>query len=73
MYLEIVSPEATLFGSDVETVVLPGINGEFQILKNHASIVWLLKEGTVKIHTENPMFLDVFGVFGREYWFIGKI
>ncbi|CAH8281358.1 F-type H+-transporting ATPase subunit epsilon [Mariniflexile fucanivorans] len=58
MYLEIVSPEATLFGSDVESVVLPGINGEFQILKNHASIVSLLKEGTVKIHTENPMVLD---------------
>lgn len=58
MYLEIVSPEATLFNSDIEYVVLPGIHGEFQILKNHASIIALLKEGTVKIQTANKIALD---------------
>lgn len=53
MYLEIVSPEATLFNSEVDSISLPGINGEFQILKDHAAIVSLLKEGTIKIHTQN--------------------
>ena len=55
MYLEIVSPEATLFSSEIDSVTLPGLNGEFQILKDHASIVSLLKEGTIKIntHTQN--------------------
>lgn len=49
MYLEIVSPEATLFSGNVDAVAVPGVNGEFQILNNHAPIVSLLKEGLVKI------------------------
>ncbi len=49
MYLEIVSPEATLFSGDVDSVTVPGINGEFEMLQNHAAIVSLLKEGQVKI------------------------
>ena len=49
MYLEIVSPEATLFAGDVTSVTVPGINGEFQMLSNHAPIVSLLQEGNVKI------------------------
>ena len=49
MYLEIVSPEATLFTGDVTSVTVPGINGEFQMLANHAPIVSLLQEGNVKI------------------------
>ncbi len=49
MYLEIVSPEATLFSGEVTSVAVPGVNGEFEILNNHAPIVSLLKEGFVKI------------------------
>lgn len=49
MYLEIVSPEATLFSGDVDSVTVPGINGEFEMLKNHAPIVSILKEGNVKV------------------------
>ena len=57
MYLEIVSPEATLFSSEVDSVVVPGVNGEFEMLKDHAAIVSLLKEGTVKIHTHTQSHL----------------
>jgi len=49
MYLEIVSPEATLFAGEVTSVTVPGINGEFQMLTDHAPIVSLLQEGKVKI------------------------
>jgi len=49
MILEIVSPEATLFRGEVTSVSLPGVNGSFQILNNHAPIVSILKQGTVKI------------------------
>ncbi|RRQ50301.1 F0F1 ATP synthase subunit epsilon [Maribacter algicola] len=49
MYLEIVSPEATLFSGEVASVTVPGINGEFQMLQNHAPIVSLLQEGKVKV------------------------
>ncbi|WP_336127993.1 F0F1 ATP synthase subunit epsilon [Mesoflavibacter sp. CH_XMU1422-2] len=49
MYLEIVSPEATLFSGEVTSVTVPGLNGDFEMLNNHAPIVSILKEGTVKI------------------------
>ena len=49
MHLEIVSPEATLFSGEVESVIVPGTTGSFQMLNNHAPIVSSLKEGTVTI------------------------
>ena len=56
MYLEIVSPEATLFSGEVESVIVPGTSGSFQMLNNHAPIVSTLKEGTVTI--SGKMVLD---------------
>jgi len=60
MYLEIVSPEATLFSSEVDSVVVPGVNGEFEMLKDHAPIVSILKEGTIRIntHTQTHLVFD---------------
>ena len=49
MYLEIVSPEATLFSGEVISVIVPGIDGNFEMLNNHAPVVSLLKEGTITI------------------------
>lgn len=53
MFLEIVTPEAILFSSEVVSVAVPGINGEFQMLNNHAPIVSILREGTVKIDAKD--------------------
>ena len=52
MQLEIVSPERTLLTADVESVIVPGTDGSFQILDNHAPIVSTLISGTVKISGE---------------------
>jgi F-type H+-transporting ATPase subunit epsilon len=49
MILEIVSPEAKLFSGEVTSVSLPGVDGSFQLLNNHAPIVSTLKDGLVKI------------------------
>jgi F-type H+-transporting ATPase subunit epsilon len=49
MYLEIVSPEAILFSGEIDSLAVPGVNGNFEMLNNHAPIVSLLKEGFVKI------------------------
>ena len=49
MYLEIVSPEATLYKGEVNSIAVPGINGEFEMLNNHAPVVSLLGPGYVKI------------------------
>jgi F-type H+-transporting ATPase subunit epsilon len=50
MILEIVSPEAKLFSGEVTSVSLPGVDGSFQLLNNHAPIVSTLKEGLIKIN-----------------------
>ncbi|MEC7173712.1 MAG: F0F1 ATP synthase subunit epsilon [Bacteroidota bacterium] len=49
MHLEIVSPEATLFSGEVDSVIVPGTTGSFQMLNNHAPIVSTLKKGIVTI------------------------
>ena len=49
MFLEIVTPEASIFHGEVESVTVPGVDGEFQMLNNHAPIVSLLQEGKIKI------------------------
>ena len=53
MILEIVTPEATLFKGEINSVAVPGVNGEFEMLNDHAPIVSLLKEGHVKIYGDN--------------------
>ena len=53
MFLEIVTPEAILFSSEVDSIFVPGIHGEFQMLNNHAPVVSILKEGTVKVHVHS--------------------
>ena len=50
MYLEIVTPEAVLFSGEVTSVAVPGENGEFQMLDNHAPIISLLGKGTIKVY-----------------------
>lgn len=49
MFLEIVTPEAVLFSGEVDSVAVPGINGEFEMLNNHAPVVSLLQAGNIKI------------------------
>ena len=49
MYLEIITPEQTLFKGEVYSVLFPGSLGDFQVLNNHAPIVSTLKKGEVKI------------------------
>ncbi|ANW94891.1 ATP synthase subunit delta [Wenyingzhuangia fucanilytica] len=64
MYLEIVSPEAVLFSSKVDSVSVPGIQGEFQMLNNHAPIVSVLGKGVVKIHVHTQEHLELDNMSG---------
>jgi F-type H+-transporting ATPase subunit epsilon len=66
MILEIVTPEATLFKGDVDSVAVPGVNGEFQMLSDHAPIVSLLKEGYVKIFGEIELDEEVESKFEKK-------
>ena len=46
---ELVSPERLLFAGDVESVVVPGTEGEFTVLKDHAPLMSTLKPGVVTV------------------------
>lgn len=51
MYLEIITPEKTIFTGEVRLVQVPGTKGSFEILHNHAPIISSLQEGVVRLIT----------------------
>lgn len=59
MYLEIVTPEASIVSGEVESVTVPGVQGPFQMLNNHAAIVSLLTAGKV-MFKGNPVIREGF-------------
>ncbi len=44
---ELVSPEKLLFSGDVEEVVIPGTEGDFAVLKDHAPVISALRPGVL--------------------------
>ena len=48
MFLEILSAEEKIFSGEVDSVILPGTDGQFQILNNHAPIISSLTNGEIK-------------------------
>lgn len=53
MNLLILSPEKEIFAGEVKSVIVPGAEGQFQMLENHAAIVSSLKSGEVKVTKAN--------------------
>ena len=63
MQLEIITPEQTLFTGEVSLVQLPGIDGSFEILSNHAPLISALASGKIKIQdaAKQNRFFDIKG------------
>lgn len=62
--LKIVSPEKIVFQGDVESVLVPGTLGSFEILKDHAPIISSLEVGKVEYTTsEGRQVMDIQGGF----------
>ncbi|MFZ1751285.1 MAG: ATP synthase F1 subunit epsilon [Saprospiraceae bacterium] len=49
MNLLVLTPEREIYQGQVNSVKVPGITGQFEILKNHAPIVAALGQGEVRI------------------------
>jgi F-type H+-transporting ATPase subunit epsilon len=47
--LEIITPEKPIFKDQIESVTIPGAQGSFQILKNHAPIISSFEIGIIKV------------------------
>lgn len=49
MQLDILTPEQNIYSGNVYGVQLPGIEGSFEILENHAPIIATLGKGKMKV------------------------
>ena len=47
--LEIITPEKPIFRDQIDAVTIPGTQGSFQILKNHAPIISSFEIGIIKV------------------------
>ena len=52
LYLEIITPSKIGFKGNVTSVTVPGTNGNFQVLVNHAPIISSLEIGEIKIEEQ---------------------
>ena len=53
MHVEILTPQQNVFSDEAKLVKVPGSNGSFEILQNHAAIISSLTEGETKVETES--------------------
>ena len=51
--LEIISPDQTLFNSEVKQVVIPAYEGIMTILKDHISLITFLRPGFIEVEVNN--------------------
>lgn len=51
MHLEIITPDKKVFDAEVTSVILTGVQGQFQILKDHAPMVTTLAKGKLSIES----------------------
>jgi len=49
MNLEIITPDKVIYKGEADLVQLPGIDGSFEILQNHAPMISALEKGKIKI------------------------
>jgi len=72
MTIKVINKNRVLFQDTVKSAQLPGVDGLFGILQNHAPMVYVLKKGKVKITKEDDKehFIEInggiFEVFNNE-------
>jgi len=61
MKLEIVTPNGLIYEGEVKMVTLPGKEGEFGVLPEHAALVSLLETGVITVETAdgNEMIIAI--------------
>jgi F-type H+-transporting ATPase subunit epsilon len=65
MKVEIITPDNVIFtGDDVQLVQLPGIDGSFEVLNNHAPLISVLAKGRIKVLAKaekDPQYFEIRG------------
>ncbi len=52
MQLDILTPEGQVYSGEAELVQMPGLDGLFEVLKNHAPMIAALAEGSMKVENQ---------------------
>ena len=52
MKVKIISPEKVVYEGETSLMQLPGIDGSFEILNNHAPIISVLGKGNIRVVTK---------------------
>jgi F-type H+-transporting ATPase subunit epsilon len=60
LVVDILTPESNVFSGEVVSLTLPGLDGVFQVLPNHAPIISALKQGTLKVELTNSFDSEQF-------------
>ena len=65
LQLEIVTPFGKTLTEDILSCVVPGVKGQFQILKNHAPVISNVAVGAIKVKNieKNEIFIATSGGF----------
>ena len=53
MTVEILTLDSTLLSTEANSVIVPGKNGRFEMLNNHAPVISLLNKGTIQVTDTN--------------------
>jgi F-type H+-transporting ATPase subunit epsilon len=64
-HFELTSPEKLVFSGEVEHVVVPGAEGEFGVLADHAPLIAMLRPGILTIVGANARRFVVRGGFAE--------
>ncbi|MGA3012979.1 MAG: F0F1 ATP synthase subunit epsilon [Bacteroidales bacterium] len=64
MKLNIITPDNILYtGDNVHLVQLPGVDGSFEVMNNHAPLISVLRKGKIKVEIkgESTLSFDING------------
>jgi F-type H+-transporting ATPase subunit epsilon len=63
MKIEIITPDTTIYEGEVTLAQLPGLDGSFEVLNNHAPMIAALKKGKVKVidAKKSTLFFEING------------
>jgi len=59
-HFELVSPEKLLFSGEVEAVVVPGADGQFTVMKDHAPVMTTMRPGVVDVNESASKTMRLF-------------
>ena len=63
MKIEIITPDTTIYQGEISLVQLPGLDGSFEIMNNHAPMIAALRKGKLKLvdSKKETLFFEVNG------------